>query len=231
MQVIVDEIQCVLAAKLLPYAVMITSITEWLLHIAETVPLIWFAILGPFLEEAIAIIPSPLIMTSVGSIAATRGASWLVLFFFVTVGTTAKTVASLLWWYAARFLSKETVAHWGNYMGISPSEMDRFEYYLRESRYDDLILVVTRSIPLFPTGAISIASGMLRIDFWTFTWTTFAGLFVTHSFYAIVGYTGSKRLDDILLLIEQYSTVGVILFAVIIGILSVLLWQRFFKDE
>ncbi len=207
------------------------AISAWVIQLAENIPIFWFAVLGPFLEEALAFIPSPLIMTSVGSVAATQGYPPVVLGLLVAIGTTSKTLASVLWWYAARRFSKESVERWGKYIGIDPHEMQRFQKYLKRSAHDELVLLATRCIPLFPTGAVSIAAGVLHMRLRGFIAASWIGFFFTHSLYAAVGYTGSKQLEKILQLIERYSIWGVVLFAAFfIGVL-LYLWKRFFKDR
>jgi len=65
-------------------------------QLSQIFSLPWFTFFGAMIEEVIAPIPSPLVMTLAGSLAASEKAPWTYLGLLALIGAIGKTIGSLL---------------------------------------------------------------------------------------------------------------------------------------
>lgn len=184
-------------------------------HLALTIPLPWFVAIGSFLEELIAPIPSPLIMTSAGTILLTQGMSLPSVIFIAMVGAATKTAASLIYYYFGDKAEDVLVGRFGTYLKISHADTEGIGKYFNNSRRDDVVLFVLRAIPLFPNAPVSLFCGIIKQNIRTYVAMTFGGTTVKNLIYITVGIYGLGylgRFQSMYGLVEQagYLMLGAI---------------------
>src|SRR3990172_11487554 len=91
--------------------------------LANTIPLDGFAFIGSFMEEIIAPIPSPLVMTTAGTLAHTQNHTLFYLFWLAAVASLGKTIASWLYYVLADKTENLVLTRFGKYVGISHKEI------------------------------------------------------------------------------------------------------------
>ena len=77
------------------FSTIIDFFIDALFQLSEVVPVTWFTFIGAFIEELIAPIPSPIVMTLGGSLAASQGSGWDWLLILDIIGAAGKTVAAI----------------------------------------------------------------------------------------------------------------------------------------
>src|SRR3990167_5973603 len=92
--------------------------------LATTIPLDVFAFIGSFLEEIIAPIPSPLVMTTAGTLAHTQNHTLLYLFWLALAASLGKTIASWLYYVLADKSEDLVLTRFGKYVGVSHNEIE-----------------------------------------------------------------------------------------------------------
>ena len=157
---------------------------------ATMVPLPWFAIIGSFIEEVIAPIPSALVMTVAGTLAATSAKAWWYIIFLAIIGSVSKTVGSWLVYVLSDKAEDVLIRKIGWIFGLSHQNVENAGKYFNKGLRDDVVLFLLRAIPFMPTAPVSIGSGIIKINIRTFLVSTFFGNIVRNLFYLYVGYTG-----------------------------------------
>jgi membrane protein DedA with SNARE-associated domain len=103
-----------------------------LLHqLSGMVPLPVFTFFGAFIEEVLAPIPSPLVMTLAGSMTASLGKAWTYLLFLALVGSIGKTIGSYIIYVISDKGEDLILTRFGKYLGVphkavAPSDQNFF---------------------------------------------------------------------------------------------------------
>ncbi len=198
---------------------LLSPIIEYLKHFSTIVPLPIFVTVGAAIEEIIAPIPSPLVMTLAGSLSAASSAHWLTLFYLAFIGSLAKTTASYLVYYISDKAEDLVLGKFGKYLGVSHKEVEKLGSQLSGGWRDDLVMLALRSIPIIPTAPVSIISGLLKIKLSTFLWTTLVGYAVRNYFYLYLGATSIGALESLNEGLNSVEKIGyLIIFILLIAI-------------
>ncbi len=114
---------------------MIDYLIELLKKFAEIVPLPIFTFLGALVEEVIAPIPSPVVMTLAGSFAAAEQQSILYLVFLAFVGTIGKTIGMFIVYIVSRTFENVVTNKFGKFIGITDKQVEKIsaKRYLQSS--------------------------------------------------------------------------------------------------
>ncbi len=193
---------------------MLSDITHWLISylssISEAIPLPLFTFLGSIIEEVIAPIPSPLVMTLAGSIAATNQQTLVYLFLIAATGAFGKTLASYLMYLLADKFEDVVLTKFGKFLGVSHREVERIGKHLNKGWRDDVILILLRAIPIIPSAPISIVSGLIKLNIRTFLISTFLGTVLRNVVYLLVGFTGVNATESLIVIFEDFEIIGYI---------------------
>ena len=176
---------------------IIDQIIAWLENLSQTINLQLFVIIGSFLEEIIAPIPSPFVMTTTAALAQARNYVWLQLATVVFVASIAKTVSSFLIYFAADKLEDLVVGKLGKYIGVSHKLVEQIGEFLTGTWIDDFLMILARALPFIPTSLVSGGAGVIKYSKKSFVITTFIGVMFRNSFYLWVGYVGITQLEHI----------------------------------
>jgi membrane protein DedA with SNARE-associated domain len=192
------------------------QLIEYLNAISRVIPLPVFTFLGSIIEEIIAPIPSPLVMTLSGSLAASQQQSWIFLAVIALTGAIGKTLASALMYVAADKAEDVVLNKFGKFIGVSHRQIESIGKHLNKGWRDDVVLFFLRAIPIVPTAPVSVICGLIKINLRTFLTSTLLGTFVRNMMYLAVGYTGINATEALIVEFESVEIVLYIALAVIV---------------
>ncbi|MFZ2522112.1 MAG: VTT domain-containing protein [Minisyncoccia bacterium] len=208
---------------------MFTNIENSLILLAKTVPLEFFTFFASIVEEIIAPIPSPIIMTVTGSLASVQGRGISYLFLLTILGSLGKLLGSLVVYYLADKIEDYFSGVMEKFFGVSHADIESFGKKFTGKTKDYLIMFFMRAIPIVPSSVVSIGSGVLKIPLKIFVVSTFLGSIVRDFLYIYFGYAGLSVLGDIIHSSESIESI--IQLIVFILILSGLVYAYFKKRK
>lgn len=191
----------------------IDPLIAWLEQLAQQVPLTWFTFIGAFLEELIAPIPSPLVMTTSGSIAASQNMGIAMLFLAAVIGSLGKTIASYFIYVISDRAEDFVLKNFGKMVGVSHKEIEQLGKYLNKGWRDDFILFFLRAIPIMPSAPVSVISGVIKVNMRTYLTATFFGNIVRNMFYLYLGYVSLAAYHSIAEGLDTAETVAKVVLA------------------
>lgn len=195
---------------------------EMLERFAQIMPLPWFAFIGAFIEELIAPIPSPLVMTLAGSLAAAEKQPFVYLLFIAFIGAIGKTIGSYLIYIICDKGEDIVLTKFGKFVGVSHKEVESIGKHLNKGRRDDLVLFLMRAIPIIPTAPVSIVCGLIKINMKTYLTSTFFGTFVRNIFYLYLGFTSIGALEQVNEGLDNFENIGYVI--IILFVAAIMLW-------
>lgn len=195
---------------------------------ASLVPLELFILLGAFIEEVIAPIPSMLVTTTAGFFAQAEGHTTFFVVWLALLGGLGKLTGSYIYYQLGDKLEDVVVGRFGRYLGLNHADIERIgQRFCGQHWQDGALIFVLRIIPFVPTVLVSIACGVVRIQTRVFLIASYAGNFCKDLFYVFVGYYGLRALKTYLMDIERVRIgVGVISIVLTIGVLFFLYYHR-----
>ena len=168
---------------------------EYLIHFLQTNILPWGAFgvfVASVIEEVIAPIPSPLIITMSGFLFVTGPLSWSVVYaliFKVAIpAALGVTLGSYTIYFIARFGGKFFIEKWGKYIGLYWTDMEKFQNRLSDTKRDEIFIGIARVIPLVPSVAISAFCGILEMNVFKYFVISFVGVFFRSIILGILGW-------------------------------------------
>jgi membrane protein DedA with SNARE-associated domain len=180
-------------------------------RILSVIPLEVFVLLGSFIEEILAPIPSPLIMTSAGLVADQNNYQWFGILFLAIVGAIGKTAASWIIYVISEKGEDVIFEKYGKYLGVSHQQVENVGQLFSKGWWDEIVIFVLRAIPVVPSFLVSVIAGVIKLDLRSFLVATFLGTIVRNILYLAVGMYGLQTLDHLLGLLEHGSTDIIIL--------------------
>lgn len=163
---------------------------QYLIELANIMPVELFIVIGTFIEEVIAPIPSPLIMMTAGMIGFEQAYGLIGLIWLAVVGSASKTTASLMLYYIADKLEDVFLGRWGNFFGIDHEYVENVGKKLHKGGKDYWTIFWLRAIPIVPTAPISVLSGFFKVNLKAYIVATFAGTIISNMFYLYIGFSG-----------------------------------------
>lgn len=201
---------------------LILPIIQYLEKMSQHVPLEVFTIVGTFLEEVIAPIPSPFVLTTAGSITAAQSKPLSYILFISLLGAISKTLGGLLLYVISDKAEDFLFSKFGKFIGVTQGEIEKIGKYLNGGWRDKVVLFVLRALPIAPSSPISITCGLIKLNIKTFLVTTFFGTIIRNLAYLYLGYTGLAAADSVASGLQTGESIGQIV--VIVGIVSLLTW-------
>lgn len=187
---------------------IIEYFTHLLQSVANFVPLPVFAFVGALVEEVIAPIPSPLVMTFTGSLAAANSASLFYIFVLALIGSVGKTLGSWIVYVVTDKAEDIVVGKFGKFIGVSHKQIEQIGSLLNNGIRDDVILFLLRAIPIIPTAPVSVICGVIKLNMRTYLVSTFFGTLVRNMIYLYLGYTGVGALASLNEGFESWEKLG-----------------------
>lgn len=205
---------------------------NWVESLATSVSLEVFVIVGAFLEELLAPIPSPFVMTTAAVLAQIQGYSWINYAVLILIASAAKTLSSYCVYVAADKAEDVILGKFGKFFGVSHAQVERLGQLLTKSWIDDVLLFLSRALPIVPTFPISVGAGVIKYNVKTYLILTFWGTCVRNLFYlwiALFGWEGFQSIRQDLWEHPLWLAIGLIIFLlIVIGILRAkeTWWER-----
>lgn len=219
---------------------MTDQAVAFLESLAHRFPLTIFAFIGSIVDEVIAIVPSPLVPLTAGTLVFEQNKGLMFLFVVALTGTLGKTLATLLTYYVADKLEDAiTGSKIGKILGVDKKEIEKYGRYLDGTGKDEIIMIVLRALPFIPTLPVSVIAGLIKLNIWSYIFTTFVGTYIRFMFYLIVAYEGVRKYSALLDTLDTTDTI--VKFTIIMAFMGWLFfflrkrWDRimgfFFKQE
>ncbi len=199
--------------------VLLIQIEKIILALAEHVPLELFVFVGALVEEVFAFIPSLLIMTTAGLLAQIEGHTPFFLLWLVLLGNIGKLLGSLGYYVLGDKLEDVVTGKGQRFFGLSHADIERVGRRLTGNAWrDGAFIFLLRLVPFFPTLAISVTCGVIKVPLRTFLIASYLGNACKDLVYILLGYFGAATMRTFLIEIERVRwgigiliTVGVIL--------------------
>lgn len=206
---------------------MLEQATAMLTGLSASMSVEAFTFVGSFIEEVVAPIPSPIVMTLAGTLAASNGHAFSYLFVLSLIGAAGKTLGAILVYGVSYLAGNVFVEKFGHLFGVKHADIERLGTKLGTGWHSVLMVTFLRALPIMSSAVVSIGCGILRIGFFTYLSATIVGTIVRDFFYLYVGYSGVAAYRA---LVDGFdSTEG--LLEVVIGVLVLiflawLYWRR-----
>ncbi len=205
---------------------MLDFAIAWLHHWAEIMPLPWFTFLGAILEEIIVPIPSPLVMTLGGSLAASVNSGVAYLLLLALTGTAGKSIGSYGIYLVADKFENVVAGRWGKYIGISHQQIEAIGKRLGKGWKDNIVIFILRALPIMPTAPVSFVAGLLKMDVKGYVISTALGVFVRNIFYLYLGYTSLGALEKINENLASSESIGSLIVLILIAGLIYYIYRK-----
>ncbi|HET8671155.1 MAG TPA: VTT domain-containing protein [Candidatus Saccharimonadales bacterium] len=156
-------------------------------------PLELFVLVGTFIEELFSPIPSFMVLVPTGAIAHAQDRGLLYLGVLAVFSAMGRIAAAAILYKLADTFEDRLLAKGRRIFGLSHTEIEGLDRRLnRAGKYEGIVLFVMNAIPIFPTGALSLACGFIKIRFRLFIICTFFGTMINALIYMSIGYGGVK---------------------------------------
>lgn len=177
---------------------IINIATGYLISFSKIVPVEIFTFLGALIEEIIAPIPSPIIMTLSGSLASAAGKTLPYIFWLALVGAIGKIIGSYVLYFISDKFEDVFLTKFGKFLGISHKEVESIGSNFTEGGKDFWIIVFARIIPIMPTAPVSVVAGLLKLNLKTYLSASFIGYIGRNLIYLYIGYVGIESFESIM---------------------------------
>ena len=194
--------------------------------VAQSVPVEVFVVIGSFLEDIIAPIPSPLILSTAGSLLRVQEATVFQIVLVIFLATAAKTFTAYLFYRLGDFAEDVIVPRFGKYIGLSHKQIESMGKMFNGGHRDEFVLFALRALPVTPTSLISIIGGIIKLPIQMFLRATFLGYFIRNAFFILVGYYGTGTIERIL---PFFSSVESLLKGAIAGVVLLFIIYAAYK--
>ena len=196
-----------------------SAILNFLTNFANTVSLPFFMVVGALTEEIFAIIPSPFVPLTAGSLAFKQNETVIYILFLGLVGALAKTFStSLVFWISDKLEDLISKGKFGKLLGLEANELERYGQIFSKTKSNTLIIFILRALPFVPTLPVTVVAGLIKVKYRIFAIGTFFGIFVRNSFYLFAAFYGLQHFQS---LMEGFDVINSVLkIIVIIGFLA-----------
>jgi membrane protein DedA with SNARE-associated domain len=187
------------------------NIYSYLESLAMLVPVEIYAVVGGLIEEVLAPIPSPLIMTSAGGIIRLQAGTWVNVWVVSLFAAGGKLVGALFLYFLADKMEDYFVPRFGKFFGIGHQTVENLGERFNNGWRDILLLTALRAIPVIPGSPIAVACGAIALDMRTYVISTYIGTFLRSLFFAYIGYLGVGSFSNLMESLDQIESVMTIL--------------------
>lgn len=207
------------------------NIIQWLENLATQIPLPLFAIIGGFIEEVLAPIPSPFVMMLIGSIGERQNYLLIALLGIAMAGAVGKTLGAWLLYLIGDKAEDFALGKFGKFIGIEQKDVESIGNYFKGGAKDWLVMIIMRAIPVMPTSPLSLIAGVIKIDLKPYLIGGFIGTIIRNFFFIYLGFVGLDTAESLTSGLDSAETIAKVVFVVIVGLgLVYLYWKRSKKN-
>lgn len=167
--------------------------------IAQITPIIqhygaWGVFFISAIEEIVIPIPSSFSLLAAGffliPVGSLLGATFLEILIKIAIPAGLGFAVGSLFPYALAYIGGEPIIHrWGKWIGVTWKDVEKINKYFSGSYKDELILTGLRTLPVVPSGLVSVACGVIRYPIKNFLLTTFLGSGIRAFFTGLLGWS------------------------------------------
>jgi len=188
------------------------ELMAYLEALANQIPLEVFTFFGTILEEILAPIPSPFVMTITGSIAKAQGHLLGYLIIVSLIGAAGRVAGTTFLYFLADVAEDIVFGRFGSFLGVSHREIEQIGSRFNGTARDYLTLIFFRSIPVMPSSPISVVCGLVKLNYRVFAIGTAIGSVFRNLFFLYIGFTGLAATESFMEGFQSAETIAQILF-------------------
>lgn len=186
------------------------QVIDMILDFSRTVPIEVFVFFGAIIEELVAPIPSPFIMTTASLLLMERGAGLWKFVEIVLIASIGKTLASILVFFVADTFEDFFTGRYGKYFGLDHKRIENYGQIISGNKWSWILFGIFRSLPIVPFFPLSVVAGLVKMKMSIYLITTFLGSVLRYSFYVFIVYFGADKV------FEDMDALNVVLVSVFI---------------
>lgn len=206
---------------------MFDSISASLMGLSSSMSVEAFTFIGSFIEEVVAPIPSPIVMTAAGALAKSHGHAFAYLFVLSGIGAAGKTLGAVFVYAASYYVGVFFVDRFGAYFGVKHDDIEKLRDKLDGGVKDLAMVTFLRALPIMSSAVVSVGCGVLRIGFFTYVIATIVGTIVRDFFYLYVGYSGVAAYHALVDGLDGVeSVIQIVIGVLVVVFLGWLYWRR-----
>lgn len=175
---------------------------------------VWSVIVGGLVEQVIVPVPSPIIPMAAGFLFIPTNVSGFFLILkdivfkaalpFAIGSTIGSTMVYLLAWFGGKFL----IEKFRKWLDITWEDVEAIKAkYFSENSADELVIFLSRAIPVIPSVLFSAACGAIRIKPWKFYLYTALGLFVRGILLGWLGWQSGEAIFAVSEGVDKWESV------------------------
>lgn len=210
---------------------IISKFTDSLTSFASQIPLPLFTFFGALIEEIIAPIPSPVVMTLAGSLASAAKESWIYIILLALTGSIGKTIGAYVIYFISDKAEDVVISKFGRFIGVTEQDVEKISIKLNSGKRDDIVLFLLRAVPIIPTAPVSVVCGLIKINLKTYLYTTLLGTFVRNLFYLYLGFTSLNAVESINSDIDTFEKFGYAIVLIVVGIIFFYIYKLKHKKD
>jgi membrane protein DedA with SNARE-associated domain len=124
----------------------------------------------------------------------------------------------------AYYAGKPFLERWGKWLALNWSDVEKVQQKFSGTAFDEISLVVARSIPVVPSVVISAFCGLIRFPIRDYVAYTFLGTLIRASVLGFAGWQIGELYTTYAHFINLFEK-G-ILGLVILGVIAFIVWRR-----
>jgi membrane protein DedA with SNARE-associated domain len=130
------------------------------------------------------------------------------------------------WYVVGDKLEDVVVGKFGNVFGLTHADIERIGQRFSGNEWrDGALIFLLRAIPFFPSLAVSLACGVIKIELRTFVLASYLGNVCKDAIYISIGYFGIQAFQALLLEMERVRFGLGLLLLIGLSILSILAYR------
>lgn len=209
---------------------ILSMIENWLLELSGAVSVELFVMVGGFLEELVAPIPSPLVLGTAGTLIEVAGNGWLYMVWIAVLASVAKLLASLILYVLVDKFEDIFMDKCGKFFGVTHEDIEGLGERLGESPWVNfMVLFGLRALPAMSSAVVSVMSGFVKIDLKIYALATFLGNIMRNLFFIGVGYYGLESASGLMNGMDSLGSVMKLLAVALVVV--VFLYFKFKKKK
>lgn len=204
---------------------IIAPIMTWLTDFARMVSPEVYTLIGSFVEEVVAPIPSPFVLTSAGSLAKAIEMPWMNLLILAVIGSIGKTLGGVVMYILGDKAENLIIGKLGRFVGVSHSDVESIGGQFTGGVRDYVLLFIARAVPIMPSSPISVVCGAIKMKWKLFLFASFTGTIVRNMVFLLLGYNGLSSVENLGHL-DKAESIMTIIFVGILGLGIVWMYSR-----
>lgn len=181
----------------------------------------WGVFGASILEEVFSPIPSSLVQTTAGIFimggTAVSFAGFMKLLFLVSLPAgLGVTIGSLPYVWAMRRYGTVGIEKYGKYIGVTKTDLDKWEQKTHTTYWDDIVFIGMRAFPVIPSVMLALYAGMVRMNYVRYFFLSTAGVVIRATGLGLVGWLIGTTVTSITSIVNYGEQLGLVIVALAI---------------